>query len=677
MLALNTYAADIEPVKMTCTQVNPDGSVTFFWYSPTIPTSFKQFVFYHSSNGSNFSKIDSTDVALTFNYTHIGINANNSRHYYYVEIVSALGESAFSDTISTIYLQVDNNIPDYNKADIYFNKVAHTPPFGSNDWYGIYWDYPDGNFTLLDSITTTQYSKDIIVCKDSINFIVENGNILCSSFSNIRGDWFKDNSYPNSIEFDSVSISNSKTVLGWEASSDSDLFGYILYRNIDDTWQAFDTIEGINNTFFTDTIFNPCETNIEYAIAAIDTCGNRGEGSYLKPQRSILIHPVRGNICLKQDTIVWEQYLNSANTLEKYIIYRSSNGIDFEVVGETSTSPGLPTPEGINNNQMWFVDENIEAGNTYTYFVQAVFGSFSSSSCKIDITINDYKKPEFLYFANSSVNLSNEIELEILGDTSVNHCNWDIYRSIAGDNNFENISSFNRNQINILPISFIDELADAKSNSYDYYSIVSDSCGFQSVESNVVNTILLSGSKPDEQTNVLNWNIPYGWETDIEKFYIHRLNTFSAFEIIDTVDAFTNSYTDFIADVSAFNGRFSYRIEAVQQQGGIYDYQATSFSNVIELYLESKIFFANAFKPSSTLNPEFKPILNFFAGSNYNFQIYNRWGQLIFETTDYQQGWDGTYQGQQQMQGLYVYKLTYTNIDGLNISRQGTFMLVE
>jgi gliding motility-associated-like protein len=45
--------------------------------------------------------------------------------------------------------------------------------------------------------------------------------------------------------------------------------------------------------------------------------------------------------------------------------------------------------------------------------------------------------------------------------------------------------------------------------------------------------------------------------------------------------------------------------------------------------------------------------------SKANIQIYNRWGERLFETDDYRQGWDGTYQGQACATDYYVYLIKY------------------
>jgi gliding motility-associated-like protein len=38
-------------------------------------------------------------------------------------------------------------------------------------------------------------------------------------------------------------------------------------------------------------------------------------------------------------------------------------------------------------------------------------------------------------------------------------------------------------------------------------------------------------------------------------------------------------------------------------------------------------------------------------------EIYNRWGELVFSTDNYLQGWDGTYKGKKASCGIYSYKI--------------------
>ena len=47
-------------------------------------------------------------------------------------------------------------------------------------------------------------------------------------------------------------------------------------------------------------------------------------------------------------------------------------------------------------------------------------------------------------------------------------------------------------------------------------------------------------------------------------------------------------------------------------------------------------------------------------------KIYNRWGQILFESYDSSEGWDGTYNGVLVKDGTYGYTLRYKTCEPLN-----------
>lgn len=67
----------------------------------------------------------------------------------------------------------------------------------------------------------------------------------------------------------------------------------------------------------------------------------------------------------------------------------------------------------------------------------------------------------------------------------------------------------------------------------------------------------------------------------------------------------------------------------------------------------------NAFSPDGDeFNNVFEPVLTAgFDVRSYHLQIFNRWGELIFESMDYEQGWDGTYHGERTIDGTYIWKI--------------------
>jgi gliding motility-associated-like protein len=61
----------------------------------------------------------------------------------------------------------------------------------------------------------------------------------------------------------------------------------------------------------------------------------------------------------------------------------------------------------------------------------------------------------------------------------------------------------------------------------------------------------------------------------------------------------------------------------------------------------------------------------------YKFRVYNRWGQLIFETNDPAKGWDGTYNGQPQSSNVFVWRCMYQFLNEQRKEEKGTFVLIR
>lgn len=74
-------------------------------------------------------------------------------------------------------------------------------------------------------------------------------------------------------------------------------------------------------------------------------------------------------------------------------------------------------------------------------------------------------------------------------------------------------------------------------------------------------------------------------------------------------------------------------------------------------------------------NDVFRPV--FEGVLRYHLMIYNRWGELLFESHDKRRGWDGYYKGKLQPRGVYVYRLEVTLSDGTQKSIIGDLTLVR
>ena len=62
---------------------------------------------------------------------------------------------------------------------------------------------------------------------------------------------------------------------------------------------------------------------------------------------------------------------------------------------------------------------------------------------------------------------------------------------------------------------------------------------------------------------------------------------------------------------------------------------------------------------------------------NFTFQIFNRWGEKVFESSNILSGWDGTFNGEPMNSGVFVYRLTGTTLDKQPFNLKGNVTLIR
>ncbi len=96
--------------------------------------------------------------------------------------------------------------------------------------------------------------------------------------------------------------------------------------------------------------------------------------------------------------------------------------------------------------------------------------------------------------------------------------------------------------------------------------------------------------------------------------------------------------------------------------------------------VEYELYIPNAFKPSSSINYEFKPVAPFNAVQDYRLQIFDRWGQMVFESQDLGTGWNGEIRNEPAPMGVYAWRIDYQTVsdEGTRpIKMAGTVMLLR
>ncbi len=88
------------------------------------------------------------------------------------------------------------------------------------------------------------------------------------------------------------------------------------------------------------------------------------------------------------------------------------------------------------------------------------------------------------------------------------------------------------------------------------------------------------------------------------------------------------------------------------------------------------IFMPNAFTPGTNSNNVFRPICIGISSLDY-FRVFNRWGQLMFSSSQIGQGWDGRIQGKLQESNAYLWIVKGTDYTGRAITKKGTMVLIR
>ena len=98
----------------------------------------------------------------------------------------------------------------------------------------------------------------------------------------------------------------------------------------------------------------------------------------------------------------------------------------------------------------------------------------------------------------------------------------------------------------------------------------------------------------------------------------------------------------------------------------------------IKIYSSCTIYAPTAFTPNGDgLNDVFR-IQNAVKADQFNLKIFNRWGQVVFETKDWKQGWDGRLKGQLQSTGTFVWVMRYVDTRSNKLEeKKGSITLIR
>lgn len=659
-----------------CVAVLPNGDVTLTWSPPdnTVGTFDSYLISSSSSPTGPFTVVDSVTGLTQTTYTHAGANAQANIVYYTIQTRSGCAGRYIAtplDTVNTMRLKLVN--PTNGTAVLSWNPIATPPIVSSTGIYKIYREYPAGNWVPVGQTPGTNFIDSITICNGLINYRVEIADSTgCISVSSIAGGTFKNIIVPVTPAPDTLSVDdNNKIILSWQVSPSKDVNAYVIYKQQGSGAVPIDTVYGYDLTFYNYLLSNPDQGTESYLIAALDSCGNIGLlGEVL---RTIYL-TAKADICARSVILNWTAYNRIGNGLAGYHIYQSATGQagPYTKIGTVSASMLTYTAAGLAPN------------TTYHYKVQAfdLSDTVTASSNRVRFFSSVPTPPKYTYLRKASVTAPNTVTVTCHVDPQAS---TRLYKVMRSENNQPGTYS----EVGVVPaikstpVLFSDETALTESKSYYYKIINVDSCGFDGTGTNIGRTILLTASANQANfTNTLHWNDYENWLGNVTSYNVYR----GIDGVMDPAPIANipyagqvNTYVDDISTLINGQGIFNYYVEALEGMGNIYGFTENSLSNIAEAYQDPIIYIPNAFVPVGVGGPneQFIPVTTFVDFTEYEFSVFDRWGQQIFTTKEVSMGWDGKAGGKPCELGVYVYLIRYKTARGEYLEYKGTVTLIR
>ncbi len=211
---------------------------------------------------------------------------------------------------------------------------------------------------------------------------------------------------------------------------------------------------------------------------------------------------------------------------------------------------------------------------------------------------------------------------------------------------------------------------ETTAKTYQFRVLVTDGCEKVRTSDTHLNTVI-SGERINDDQAKVKWTSYSGWDNGILSEQI--LNAFSgpltsSSPVLNQVALNTNEA------ISPFETEYQrcFRLLSKELDG----FNEQSFSNEICLGFLPIFSIPNAFSPNGdNLNNIFN--IKGIRISSFRMEIYNRWGERIYETNSLSQGWNGFIGGQEAPIGTYAYRILVKGGIGEDIIKVGRVSLIR
>jgi gliding motility-associated-like protein len=469
------------------------------------------------------------------------------------------------------------------------------------------------------------------------------------------------NLLPPLVPIQFVSVENGETIIRWFDQSPQipKIKNYIIYR-VDVGTEPIDTIAAPNSRYIDANSAANLQSEFYY-LQALDGCGLSGSLGN-QPHNTIFLEDSI-DPCGRKAILNWMPY-EAWDSVAFYTVHVSEN--QGPAIRVDSLSPNIRTAE------ITALDGQID----YTYYVEAHHpdSNFRARSNAISRIPDIRQGIRDLDLWGADVQ-DNDIELLWTWNADAELTNADI-RNLSGqipeislNGQLENLQENNS-------LSVTSDLTDEQPLSF--FIQTTDTCQTL-IRSDTVSTAHIRARALPSFENEINIVHPQlGTAVNITTCRLLRYRN----DQVETSLPLPLNQNRFAEPFDPFdrpNDEICYQLECVGQARNLdgTDSDIRLRSNISCPRRDVRIQLPNALRPQGE-NPEFKPLILFENRiQNYQMQIFDRWGQLLFETSDPKEGWRGQSDGRALPAGVYAYRIYIEQQEGEPLTRKGTLTLIR
>jgi gliding motility-associated-like protein len=697
-IVVEVIAGDPTPPGLQCTDVQLDGSIRLSWDQPELDSvlEFNYYRIYGSSSANGpWTVVDSVPYYDTLTTV---VPAQGATSYFYMEM--STGPCDFISLPSQVVSNMTMSLTAIPPGSPEIAQLSWTPHNGTGldpirgNIYEVWVEAPQGsgNWQKIGETTNTNYTDTVSVCDMLVAYQVRVPDTVVNCFSGSTQDTgrFQDRTNNVITNLGRVFVNqDNNAMVEFDNIPDGDITGYYLFFNDPQNgWIIVDTIAAGASMPYEWTGSMADTRSEQFKVVSVDSCGNVSDDLAVSPYNTIYLRNYL-NKCEGFSRISWNEYREFPNGVHEYRVWSQITEPDGTVLPPTILFTAAPEDTSFRQNV-------IKKDYKYCYVVEArdTIANLSSTSNTVCVEAAVPQQSEQLYISKVTNDQSrNSLDISIYIDGQADVRSFQVQRAPEYYGPYRTIATLGKPTAPPYIINFQDFGVEPDKFRYFYRVTATDSCGGYDTISNVASNLKLEVSAAEDVTNRLSWNGYFGWGGYVERYEIYRrrADEFSWKKIGENVTTNGREDTTYIdyeirdlveADPTA--GDYCYYIKAIEggNPQGIVDNMGnpmSAISNEACAQQQAKVYLATAFRPGSSIveNQTYGPSIRLNEVENYQFYILNRWGKKVFETNNPEERWDGTYEGNDAPQGVYVYYVKFQTPGSSEQEERGNFTLVR